>query len=631
MAPRKSSSTQKETVDSAERVLEDRGSPEKVLPKEGGGAGKKRSAKSLEPNAAAAPVAQSSEKKQRKAPQGRKQHTPHAEASEVPAPLAESDAAAAVDEALAVAPVAKRKQTAGQEELEELSTAGVEAAEEVPGVPVEEAPGVPVEEAPGVPEKEAPGVPVEEAPGVTEKEAPAPSDCDPKEHEEEVAEAVEKQSLSEEREEEETAEVEDVVKGGAVPPEQTAGGEEGGETRAAAAQKEVPPRPSPRGSSCTGERFSFVSKEGIQNLFHGAKKPQQTEERRERLLGSAAEEHSEQEEVSAASSSGSLKAVPASPAGRPKSPPKRVKAFYCKFSQTNAFKSFFENLGNVLTEVSLEIRKEGGFAGIMADSMDASHVTLVQGKVSGEVKLNVPPEKAIFCVTVKDFLDIFPNVHPQHFIELYRYEGSTDICLRIFEPSMKTTNICIDIQTLDKSIDTLELNEMDYSFYVDVELNSFKNALKTAKNQGAESIQFLIYELEKTSDFREGTSPSKTMYFVIRYKGVRTAFSFPYESKVVSSACEEVAIHLKAIDYETEDSPDDSSEEGSSVNERLQDLKPLYQGTFLSRCLINFIKSMERSNLTLRLANEKPLIIDYPLGCSSTDGLRFVLAPTCPE
>lgn len=589
MAPRKSSSSQKDTAGSEEtptRVLEDQSPPEKALPKEEGGAGRKRSAKSSE-QPPPAPDAQPVEKKQRKASQGKRQRTDPATATEgtVSEPLGEDKASVEALEA----PSAEQKLVA--EEVE-ASSLGAEAAKEV---------------------------------AACEEEAPAPSDGNQEDEEEDAEEVGEEQSPCEGGEGEAGAEDAPPGEGAAVSSEKA-----GGETPSAE-QKEAPYKSSPRGSSRgehkgSDDRFSFVTKEGVQNLFQGAKKPQ-AEECRE-ILGST--EHSEQE-GSDDLSSGSLKAVPAPPAERPKSPPKRAKAFYCKFSQTNAFKSFFENLGNVLTEVSLEIRKEGNFAGIMADSMDASRVTLVQGKVSGEVKLNVPPEKAIFCVTVKDFLDIFPNVHPQHFIELYRFEDSTDICLRIFEPSMKTTNICINIQTLDKSIDTVELNEMDYSFYVDVELNSFKNALKTAKNQGAESIQFLIYEVEKMSDYREGAPPSKTMYFVIRYKGIRTAFSFPYESKVVSSACEEGAVHLKAIDQETEESPDDSSDEGSSVNERLQDLKPLYQGTFLSRCLINFIKSMERSNLTLRLANEKPLIIDYPLGCSSTDGLRFVLAPTCPE
>ena len=304
---------------------------------------------------------------------------------------------------------------------------------------------------------------------------------------------------------------------------------------------------------------------------------------------------------------------------------KKNYAFRCKFSQTVAFKSFFENLGNVLAEVTLEVRKEPGvFSGIIADSMDPSGVTLVHGKISGDVQLNVPMEQAIFCITIKDILDIFPNLHPQHFVELYRIEGSTDVVVHIYEPSLRATNPSIHIQTLDKTIDTLELNDMNYSYYVEVELNAFKNAMKTAKNQIADSIQFLIYEIQKET-------LEKSIYFVLRYKGVRTSVSFPYESKITLQSDAGGPTHLKAVEQDVAEQGDDASEDGSMLHDQLEELEPKYQGTFLSRYLFQFVKSMERSNITLRLASDKPLIIDYPLGCSNTDGLRFVLAPTAMD
>lgn len=301
--------------------------------------------------------------------------------------------------------------------------------------------------------------------------------------------------------------------------------------------------------------------------------------------------------------------------------------FRCRFSQTVAFKSFFENLGNVLAEVTLEVRSApGDFAGIVADSMDPSSVTLVHGKIAGQVELNVPLEQAIFCITIKDVLDIFPNIHPQHFVEIYRVRGCTDITMHIFEPSLRASNFQFRIQTLDKSIDTLELNDMHYSYYVEVELNAFKNALKTAKNQAAESIQLLIYETEEEA----AEQGQRSIFFVIRYRGIRTSVSFPYESKVLMRSSEDGPLQIKAIEHESSAGSEDACDQGMQLHDRLEELEPTYQGSFLSRYIFQFVKSMERSNITLRLARDKPLIIDYPLGCSSTDGLRFVLAPTAP-
>jgi len=301
-------------------------------------------------------------------------------------------------------------------------------------------------------------------------------------------------------------------------------------------------------------------------------------------------------------------------------PSKRNYEFRVKFSQIVAFKSFFENLGSVLHEVTLEVRNDpNGFKGIVADSMDARGVALVQGKLAGQVELNVP--QATFCITVKDILDIFPNVHPQHFLDIYRLEGSTDITLYVYEPSIRTTTPSIQIKTLARSIETLELNEMDYSYYVEIELAAFRNALKTAKSQKAMSIQLCVYEIPSPQEGGE-----KTIFFVVKYTGERTSSSFPYESRIVTTNVSKGPITIKALEGGSGDGCDE--EDTVSMQERLEEMTPSYQGNFLAEYLYLFVKSMDRFNITLRLAHERPLIVDYPLGCSATDGLRYVLAPT---
>jgi hypothetical protein len=301
-------------------------------------------------------------------------------------------------------------------------------------------------------------------------------------------------------------------------------------------------------------------------------------------------------------------------------PSKRAYEFRCKFSQIVAFKSFFENLGSVLHEVTLEVRNDpDGFKGIVADSMDARGVALVHGKLAGQVELNVP--QATFCITVKDILDLFPNVHPQHFVEIYRLEGTTDITLYVYEPSIRTTTPSIQIKTLARSIETLELNEMDYSYYVEIELAAFRNALKTAKSQKATSIQLCVYEIPRSQ------GGEKTIFFVVKYTGERTSSSFPYESRIITTGADKGPITIKALEGGGGDSGEE--EEGVSMQEKLEEMEPAYQGNFLAEYLYLFVKSMDRFNITLRLAHGRPLIVDYPLGCSATDGLRYVLAPTC--
>ena len=57
------------------------------------------------------------------------------------------------------------------------------------------------------------------------------------------------------------------------------------------------------------------------------------------------------------------------------------------------------------------------------------------------------------------------------------------------------------------------------------------------------------------------------------------------------------------------------------------ELTTLYSAAFAVDYLFLFVKGMDRSGITLRLSPGKPLVLDYPLGCSKTDYVRFVLAP----
>ena len=300
-------------------------------------------------------------------------------------------------------------------------------------------------------------------------------------------------------------------------------------------------------------------------------------------------------------------------------PPRKPIEFRCKFSQIVAFKSFFENLGSVLHEVTLQVHQNpDGFSGIVADSMDPRGVVLVHGRLTGQVELNVPKEQATFCITVKDVLDLFPNIHPNHFVDIYRLEGTTDITLYIYEPSVHATTPKVQIRTLARPIDSLSLEDMKFSYYVEIELTTFRNALKTAKSCKAMHIQLCVYEIPRA---RQG---EKTIFFIVKFSGERMSPAFPYESRIVTTTADNGPITIRALDGN--DVSED--EDRMSVLERLEDMQPSYQGTFLAEYLCLFVKSMDRFNITLRLGSGVPLIVDYPLGCSATDNLRYVLAPT---
>ena len=296
---------------------------------------------------------------------------------------------------------------------------------------------------------------------------------------------------------------------------------------------------------------------------------------------------------------------------------KRRFDFRLKFNQVVALKSFMEVVSSVLKETEFNVVKTDGFRGIMVQGIDSSHVALVKGRLGAETELNVP--SASFCITVKNVIDVLTNAHPQHFVDFSRYEGDTDITLRIYEPGVSTTRHVFTIRTLAKEVETMEIQDIGYDYYIEAELTAIKNALKSAKSQRADSITIKICERED----RDQSAEVRNLWFILEYASDEMKGHNAFRSTVKMSV-DEGPVTIVAVDGKGEQ--DDEEEEDVEAP-----MRTLYCGNFTSEFIFNFLKSMERFNVTFRLSNDKPLLLDYALGCSTSDSVRFVLAPRCAD
>lgn len=306
--------------------------------------------------------------------------------------------------------------------------------------------------------------------------------------------------------------------------------------------------------------------------------------------------------------------------GRAEAPPRcdgSALEFRMRFTQILAAKSFFNNI-SMLQEACLAVHNEpgpNGFRGLMADAVDSTRVALVQGRLGALVELNV--ERASFCVKVKSILDCLSAAHAQHFLDIYRVAGSTDITVRVHEPGSSRAHSKYEIKTLARESETIPLDEMIMMFYVEIELEAFRNALKMARIQHALTIQFRLYEVPSTGP------ATQSMWFVLSYEGEDTRGTHPFLSRVVvsESGADGEPVIVRAASSEEECAADALEEED------FEQYKLLYSGEFSVDYLNNFVRNMEKVNVTLRLKDGNPLILDYPLGSMTTDSLRYVLAP----
>lgn len=298
-------------------------------------------------------------------------------------------------------------------------------------------------------------------------------------------------------------------------------------------------------------------------------------------------------------------------------------AWHARFAQCVTFKTFVENISNVLTEGQFTVTNREGFQGIETDSMDASRVALVQGRLTAKVDGDVTEANSSFCIKMQNVLTCLRNAHAQHFLDLSRPMDSTDIVLHVYEPDVNSYTPTFKLRTLAKEADSIRLQVMDYKILIEIDLQTFRNAIKTAKDHKTDNVDLRVL----TPRTRKGNRT--TTFFVVKYASDEVSSVFPYQSvteddtdpsateaQTDAPLCIRVSENM-AGDYDTLPSEDE--------------LDVLYSAKFAVDYLFLFVKGMDRTGITLRLNPGQPLVLDYSLGCSQTDYIRFVLAPKVTE
>jgi len=293
----------------------------------------------------------------------------------------------------------------------------------------------------------------------------------------------------------------------------------------------------------------------------------------------------------------------------------RAVDFRLTFSQTQALKSFFDNVHNNLRELEISVVKSATFEGFQVDSMNESHSVVLNGRLAAEVELNLP--QASFCVVVKSVINLLRNnVKPMHFVDFLRYEGDALVKLHVYEPGRLGSGLGeFGIQTLDRESIPSPLIDMTFTHHVEVQLEPLKAALRTAN---AEEIDSIALEVRERSAAEEDPE-FRTLWFVVCFNDEhRTRGEYAWRSRIKIS---EGGAMIMAVN-------DRNDEEATPPHGQPEPYTRVYREQFYTEHLWNFVRSMDRTTATFRLCANRPLLLEYPLGDAATDYLRFVLAPT---
>lgn len=286
------------------------------------------------------------------------------------------------------------------------------------------------------------------------------------------------------------------------------------------------------------------------------------------------------------------------------------------FAHSSTLRMFFENIGNLVQECSIDVICNEDFKGFSIETLDTSRVCLVQARISGHVTVFNPKEQHSFCVRMTNLNLCLKSARPSDFVDFWNPINSTDVVVQIHEPHVSSYVPVFTMRTLAILNQSDEiLKPMQYDFYVELDLETFKNQLKTAKSLRADNIKIDVHGLRSRDS--SCTDPVTT-FFVISYDGdeVNSKCMFQSSTEPPKNDAEPLVIRASVP----------VSDEYTGMPPMSQ-LLNIYSGVFGIEILSLATKGMERHALTMRLGVEKPLLLEFPLGSGSVDYIRCVVAP----
>lgn len=277
------------------------------------------------------------------------------------------------------------------------------------------------------------------------------------------------------------------------------------------------------------------------------------------------------------------------------------------FDQTQSLRTMFEVVGNILTRINVRITKttDSNRPFLCIDSIDPQHVCMIKARLQCEKSMNLNEEKE-FCVDANIINSCLKNTPNDYSIDITKMYGSDNISMRAYESLSNSHTLHYDIPTLVDDSERMNLTDLQYKYTIEIDLGLLRNIVKMSGSLRSEHMQISVLETEK----------EESSQISISAKGDATITHNFFSSIVHDSANDTCTI--KAMT------------ESSAPESELTSLRLKYKESYSVKFLNYFLKSMERTLITMKLSENKPLILHYPLGAEKSF-ICFVLAPHVEE
>jgi hypothetical protein len=299
-----------------------------------------------------------------------------------------------------------------------------------------------------------------------------------------------------------------------------------------------------------------------------------------------------------------------------------VKEWSITFDQTQGLRTLADVVGNILTSINFRITYDQKRAVhfLCIDSIDPQHVCMIQARLLCEKVENIATtgEDQYFCVDSSLINLVLKNVAQHYSIDIVKYSDSADIHINAYETLSNSHHTHYVLPTLVDAGETMKLKDQNYKYTVEIDLGMLRQIVKMGMAFHSQDLNLKV-RVSDPSDV--ATNKISRTTFTIASKGdAYQAHNF--HSATVSDGAgggeQQDSYVIRAV-------TDSTAPESECMN-----TVPVYSDTFSASYLNLFLKSMERQIITMKLSQDRPLLVHYPLGADKSY-ICFVLAPKTAE
>ena len=279
------------------------------------------------------------------------------------------------------------------------------------------------------------------------------------------------------------------------------------------------------------------------------------------------------------------------------------------FDQTQGLRTLVDVVCNILTRVNFRINfdEKRDILYLCIDSIDPQHVCMIQARLMCEKTENLCNQReADFCID-SNILNLILKSIPSHYsLDISKHDDSADLKINAYETLSNSHHTEFVLPTLVDDSETMQLTDMNYNYTIEIDLGMLRQIVKMSMQLRAQQLEFVVKEPQSRA-----AGVLRTTFTIASHGDATQSHNF-HSSTVTENEGDDGYVIRAATD--------------STTSNPIENTNTVYRDAFSAQYLNFFLKSMERQIITMKLSQDKPLIVHYPLGADKSY-ICFVLAP----